>query len=404
MLFKWLWQDNSRPTVKKVSELINTKSHKQKKYISLMLVPSYSTGRTRSLRIPRNILYIVIITMFMISAVVTGFYLRSNYFMQMAQDLSDSLDETQEAFIEFQQTSEQVQSNLIDATTQMYEQLSEEQQRARSALDRQAREHQDALEYLQDQVDEFERMIREFDDQVQEMIDNLGSRSIIPPVANLLRQLESAQEEIRALSILYNEPDEEGDGYVYAHVSAGFLSVGYNPRPQITEEELLTRLYVLINELEIQRQLFEIFEEYRERMEPYIRNYPTIWPISGQISSGFGWRQNPMGGRGTQHHDGIDIRAPRGTPIRATGGGTVVSAGWQNGYGNTVVISHGSGITTMYAHNTRNNVRVGQRVERGEIIAYVGSTGLSTGNHLHYEVRVNGRAVNPVPYLMERHS
>lgn len=110
-----------------------------------------------------------------------------------------------------------------------------------------------------------------------------------------------------------------------------------------------------------------------------------------------------MGGSGGEHHGGVDIPAPTGTPIRAAGGGTIIYAGWRNGYGNTVKIDHGHGIVTLYAHNTRNNVHVGQRVERGDIIAYVGSTGRSTGPHLHYEVQINGVARNPVPFLLEHH-
>ncbi|MCL2216891.1 MAG: peptidoglycan DD-metalloendopeptidase family protein [Defluviitaleaceae bacterium] len=400
MFFKRSTQEtHARPTVKKVSELINTKSHKQKKYVSLMLVPSYSTGKTRSLRVPRAALHGVIISILAISAVITGLHLRNLHFERMARNLSEYLGETQEAFYEFQQISEQMQSDLIDATAQMYEQFSEEQIRAQREMDRQARRHQYALEDIWDHIDELERQIRGLDDERQELMDNLGARSIIPPIAGLMRQLEASQRELRSLSDL----DRQASPDVAPAIGLmGFGGVSSNVR--LCEDELLDRLILLKDELNLQRKLLDDIENHRLLMEPYLSNYPTLWPIRGSISSGFGWRRNPMGGSGSEHHDGVDIPARTGTPIRAAGGGTVTFAGWRNGYGNTVIIDHGSGISTLYAHNTRNSVSVGQEVARGDIIAYVGSTGRSTGPHLHYEVHVNGVARNPVPFLLEHYS
>ena len=123
------------------------------------------------------------------------------------------------------------------------------------------------------------------------------------------------------------------------------------------------------------------------------------WPVAGgTITSQFGNRTNPINRR-AEFHTGIDIGAPAGTNIFAAHDGAVIFSGWQGGYGNTVVIDHGNGLSTMYAHNTSNLVSVGQTVTRGQVIARVGSTGFSTGPHLHFEVRQNGRPVNPVPFL-----
>ncbi len=122
------------------------------------------------------------------------------------------------------------------------------------------------------------------------------------------------------------------------------------------------------------------------------------WPINAPISSGFGYRVHPIFGT-RRLHKGIDQGASTGTPIAAAKGGTVISSGWQNGYGNTVVIDHGSGITTLYAHQSQLGVSAGDRVNRGDVIGYVGSTGNSTGPHLHFEIRSNGTAIDPVPYL-----
>jgi M23/M37 family peptidase len=122
---------------------------------------------------------------------------------------------------------------------------------------------------------------------------------------------------------------------------------------------------------------------------------PTGWPTQGYISSPYGLRFN-----GTEFHQGIDIAADTGTPIIATADGVVTTAGWtSSGYGNMVDIDHGGGIMTRYGHASAVAVTAGQQVRRGQIIAYVGSTGYSTGPHLHYEVRVGGQPVNPASYL-----
>jgi murein DD-endopeptidase MepM/ murein hydrolase activator NlpD len=117
-----------------------------------------------------------------------------------------------------------------------------------------------------------------------------------------------------------------------------------------------------------------------------------VWPVNGVVVSGFGMRWGRM-------HEGIDITAATGTPIRAAASGTVIHSGWLGGYGNLVVIDHGNGLATAYAHASALLVRVGQQVSQGQTIALVGSTGNSSGPHLHFEVRVNGVAVDPLLYL-----
>jgi murein DD-endopeptidase MepM/ murein hydrolase activator NlpD len=126
---------------------------------------------------------------------------------------------------------------------------------------------------------------------------------------------------------------------------------------------------------------------------------PSIWPTSGEVTSPFGWRNSPWGG-GQELHPGIDIANSMGTPIFATADGEVVLSGWSGGYGNIVQINHGKGIETIYGHNSRVIVSAGQVVKKGQVIAYLGSTGRSTGPHLHYEVRVNGAAVDPIRFLV----
>lgn len=127
---------------------------------------------------------------------------------------------------------------------------------------------------------------------------------------------------------------------------------------------------------------------------------PSIMPTAGWLSSAFSrMREHPILHE-VRAHEGMDVSAPMGTPIEAPANGVVTQAGWEPGYGNIVVIDHGFGIVTKFAHASRILVRVGARVRRGEQIALVGNTGLSTGPHLHYEVHVKGIAVNPARYIL----
>lgn len=128
---------------------------------------------------------------------------------------------------------------------------------------------------------------------------------------------------------------------------------------------------------------------------------PMIWPVAlaPHITSDFGNRPNPFGRGTTEWHTGIDMRAPMNTPILAAQSGTVTFNGWMRGYGNTVIIDHGGGTRTLYAHNSANLVSVGQHVTQGQQIARAGSTGNSTGPHLHFEVIINGTPVDPAPFL-----
>jgi murein DD-endopeptidase MepM/ murein hydrolase activator NlpD len=127
---------------------------------------------------------------------------------------------------------------------------------------------------------------------------------------------------------------------------------------------------------------------------------PSLWPIMGPITSGFGQREDPILGNGEgEFHTGVDIGAPNGIPIRATGDGIVKTAEMSNGYGREVVIDHGHGVETLYGHMSGFAVSAGQTVVRGEVIGYVGHSGRTTGSHLHYEVRIHNTPVNPHKYL-----
>lgn len=130
-----------------------------------------------------------------------------------------------------------------------------------------------------------------------------------------------------------------------------------------------------------------------------VASIPSIWPVTGPLTDGFGVRGNPFGGSSSEFHKGQDISAPRGTPVRATADGYVVIAGWKRGYGWVVYINHDNGVSTRYGHLSRIDVMEGQTIKQGEQLGLVGTTGRSTGPHLHYEVRINDQPINPIPYL-----
>jgi murein DD-endopeptidase MepM/ murein hydrolase activator NlpD len=126
---------------------------------------------------------------------------------------------------------------------------------------------------------------------------------------------------------------------------------------------------------------------------------PTLWPVTGPITSSFGERENPFGGDEGEFHPGIDISGPLGTPIHATADGVVTGAQMVNGYGREVTIDHGHGVETLYGHMSGFAVSVGQSITRGQIVGYIGHSGRTTGNHVHYEVRIHNAPVNPHKYL-----
>lgn len=141
-------------------------------------------------------------------------------------------------------------------------------------------------------------------------------------------------------------------------------------------------------------QLKDELEEYHKKQACT----PSIWPTRGKVSSPFGQRKSPFTGRKEMHY-GLDIAAPRGTPVYAAADGKVLEATYRRGTGNVILIDHGYSYKTLYAHLSRFGVTRGDKVQKGQVIGYVGNTGLSTGPHLHYEVRVKGVAVNPVKFL-----
>jgi len=137
-----------------------------------------------------------------------------------------------------------------------------------------------------------------------------------------------------------------------------------------------------------------------ERRQALASATPSLWPTQGWLTGSFGGRSDPFSGE-PAFHQGIDISTDKGQPILATADGSVESASYSGDYGNLVVLRHGFGLATRYGHLSAFAVRPGQPVKRGDIIGYVGSTGRATGSHLHYEILVNGKLINPLQLLAQ---
>jgi murein DD-endopeptidase MepM/ murein hydrolase activator NlpD len=160
-------------------------------------------------------------------------------------------------------------------------------------------------------------------------------------------------------------------------------------------KEIKEMLKVINEEVGNQEKILTSLEKETSDRIRFLAAKPSGRPSSGRLTSPYGWRTNPFSGRGSEFHSGIDIASGYGTRIVATGSGKVTFSGYRAGFGYTVVINHGYGYTTMYAHCSSLNVKVGDQVKRGELIARMGRSGRATGPHVHYEVTYNGRTINP---------
>lgn len=167
---------------------------------------------------------------------------------------------------------------------------------------------------------------------------------------------------------------------------------------KLQDIESTDELRILIDTLDFKEKELQNFITDIEKRFEYLETVPDLWPTYGRLTSRFGLRRNPLG-RGRQFHEGIDIANSKGTDIVASAKGIVVFSGYKSGYGRTIIIDHENGYKTLYAHNSSLLVSFGDRVEKGQVIAKMGSTGRSTGSHLHFEVHKDGNPINPLSIL-----
>lgn len=197
----------------------------------------------------------------------------------------------------------------------------------------------------------------------------------------LARQLSDFESRTRRLSIVAGLADSGRTG------AGGPLAMDASASPLDERSAFLgSRLNAIENQF--------------ARREVLVSSMPTVAPVRGLLNSGFGSRRDPITGQGA-FHPGLDISTRRREPVLATASGTVIRSGWAGDYGKAVEIDHGNGYRTVYGHLDANLVREGQKVSRGERVGLVGSTGRSTGPHLHYEVRQGDRLLNPLEYILD---
>ncbi len=211
--------------------------------------------------------------------------------------------------------------------------------------------------------------------------------------------LEKQDQYTKNISEFSNKYKQMTESYVDGNMDSITASRGSDSRSFITDATQLKS--ILENLQEINNSDNSIVNELSDteaKLQTYIDSIPTLWPASGRISSYFGTRSDPFN-FSEKNHEGIDIAASYGDSIKAAAKGKVTFADVNGNYGKCVIINHSNGITTLYGHASKLLVKEGQNVKKGDVIAKVGSTGRSTGPHLHFEVRVNGNQVNPIDYL-----
>ena len=208
-------------------------------------------------------------------------------------------------------------------------------------------------------------------------------------VETLRTQLDSVEEKTRKLAIVagINNLDEGSRGGV------GGVRQSQDTNPYRDDVDKMR-----FRSTSLDYDLSRLEQKFAQKNH-VLSSTPSIAPVRGILTDGFGGRSDPFTGE-RANHGAVDISSRAGQPVRAPADGIVVKADWANGYGNVIYVSHGYGYATRYAHLNGFNVKPGQRVKRGDVIGFVGSTGRSTGPHLHYEVRLNGQPVNPLAYIL----
>ncbi len=272
--------------------------------------------------------------------------------------------------------------NLRDRTEELQDNLTEERL-----------QQEDLLEELEQQEEEFleEKQVQE--EKIEEIIQE--THEIISEMEKIRELRESVYDEVDGL----DPPENMSSISESSSLSEeSFSSLSRGRSPEINIERAEGNLELIQASLEEKKVSLESLLGELDEHNRRLRATPSIRPTHGTITSGFGHREDPVTGGGS-FHSGVDISNSHGTPVYATAYGRVSSTSYRGGYGNMIVIDHGYGYQTCYAHLSSFAVSENQQVSRGQVIGYMGRTGRTTGTHLHYEVRKNGNAVNPANYF-----
>jgi murein DD-endopeptidase MepM/ murein hydrolase activator NlpD len=241
--------------------------------------------------------------------------------------------------------------------------------------------------------------------------ENASYRAATADLTGQIDALQSAIKDISALSAL--DPNvframQKLPAFVKARAMGGGMASEGTARPREEYSKAISALAGPDDTFGLLRNLLESLESRLlavrnsvEKRNALAAATPSIWPATGWLTSGMGDRQDPITGE-ADFHPGLDIAGDRGQPVYATAEGVVSESAWENGYGNVITIDHGFGLQTRYGHLLKSEVKPGAKVKRGDLIGRVGNTGRSTGYHLHYEVRANGKLVNPLQLLTQQ--
>jgi len=237
-------------------------------------------------------------------------------------------------------------------------------------------------------------------------IRKVQAEKIATQVKNLeseMARLGRFEKKLRVITALEDSPQNSakilGVGGSYG-LSSYSLTTSLAHESRALANKLANNLGHLTAQAKIKAISLQELDHFFKNQKSFLQSTPSIWPTRGWVTSRFGYRKSPFTGL-REKHEGWDIGARSGSAVRATADGVIAVAGRERGYGKLIEVDHGYGFVTRYGHNSKNLIKVGSKVKRGQIIALVGNTGRSTGPHLHYEVLVNGVPTNPKNYILE---
>jgi len=231
-------------------------------------------------------------------------------------------------------------------------------------------------------------------------VQKVQIQSFSNKISNLESQMVKLRQFDAKLRVITNlEHPGNREQYIGVGGPSEKMGFDYSKRRDLMVQKMHSDLENLQVNAVVQEKSFNELVEFLEDKKSLLASTPSVWPVRGWITSGFGKRMSPFTGK-FKDHEGLDVATRMGQPIVAPADGRVTYVGVESGYGKLLVIDHGYGVVTRYGHNSKIFVKVGQEVKRGHKVAAVGSTGRSTGPHLHYEVRMNGVPVNPKNYIL----
>ncbi len=243
------------------------------------------------------------------------------------------------------------------------------------------------LSQLRNETEEQRTKIHFFSSKIEDLEKQLARLKDFDKKIRIIANLEKGQETTSFVGMGGPSPSDVREKLRAERDDAGLV------------QQMRTDVERLKSEAVVREESLSELEKLLLTKKDMLTHTPSIWPVHGWVTSGFGVRTNPFTGL-NQMHEGLDISNREGTPVIASADGIVSATGKDFSYGNVVVISHGFGIISRYNHLSKILVSAGRKVKRGDIIAEVGTTGKSTGPHLHYEVRINGIPVNPARYIL----